>query len=45
MHVWCQGCNNGYESEMRASECPFCHTFNYSGIEEGENELSLSNDN
>lgn len=28
---WCQGCNQWYTSETKASECPFCYTFNYSG--------------
>jgi Zn finger protein HypA/HybF involved in hydrogenase expression len=29
--VWCQGCNQWYESEFPNSECPFCYTINYSG--------------
>jgi Zn finger protein HypA/HybF involved in hydrogenase expression len=34
MQVWCQGCNEWYDTDMRASECPFCYTFNYISIEE-----------
>ena len=31
--VWCQSCGQWYESDVEISECPFCYTFNYSGVE------------
>jgi len=36
--VWCQGCNQWYEAEMRISECPFCYTINYAGEESESKE-------
>ncbi|MHA1789189.1 MAG: hypothetical protein ACTSXT_08175 [Candidatus Helarchaeota archaeon] len=35
--IWCQSCGKWYESEICISECPYCYTFNYAGIEENSN--------
>ena len=32
--IWCQGCNQWYTTEEQTSECPYCYTLNYSGVEE-----------
>jgi len=37
MQIWCQGCNEWYESEENTSVCPFCDTINYRGEDDVQN--------